>query len=114
MSEPACTCHRVPVQYHTTHYGATEPGSMLEPDYDCPAHFPKRKRKWGDAPARIVFGGDDDHEMWTWECRMRGHVPGARTFGDVLTFRDAVITLVAHQWWHHTVDARRWIARNRT
>lgn len=35
-----CTCHPVPERYHTTHYGATEPGSTLEPDYDCPVHFP--------------------------------------------------------------------------
>lgn len=35
-----CACHPVPERYHTTHYGATEPGSTLEPDYDCPVHFP--------------------------------------------------------------------------
>lgn len=39
---PRCTCHPVPERYHTTHYGATEPGSTLEPDYDCPVHFPAR------------------------------------------------------------------------
>jgi hypothetical protein len=82
MTEPTCTCHPVPEQYHTTHYGATEPGSTLEPDYECPVHFPdgvtidpffraafgmflpKPKRKWGDAPAEIVShrGG------WIWAC----------------------------------------------
>lgn len=40
MTAPTCTCHPVPERYHTTHYGATEPGSTLEPDYDCPVHFP--------------------------------------------------------------------------
>jgi hypothetical protein len=42
MTEPTtarCTCHPVPEHLHTTHYGATEPGSTLEPDYDCPVHF---------------------------------------------------------------------------
>lgn len=53
MTTPTCTCHPVLEQYHTTHYGATEPGSTLEPDYGCPVHFPKPKRKWGDAPGLI-------------------------------------------------------------
>jgi hypothetical protein len=65
------------------------------------------------APARIVFGGDDDREMWTWECGMRDHVPNARTFDDVPTFRDAVVALIAHQWWHHPVEAHEWLASKR-
>jgi hypothetical protein len=64
MTKPTCTCHPVPEQYHTTHYGATEPGSTLEPDYGCAVHFPKVKREWGKAPAEIVShrGG------WIWAC----------------------------------------------
>ena len=58
-------------------------------------------RRWGDAPARIVFGGDDAREMWTWECRLRDHEPKARTFNDVPTFSDAVAALDAHRRWHH-------------
>lgn len=60
--------------------------------------------------ARIVFGGDDERSMWTWECKMRGHVPNARTFDNVPTFADAIVALAAHQWWHHGVEARLWLA----
>lgn len=42
MTEPTarCTCHPVPEHLHMTHYGATEPGSALEPDPGWPVHFP--------------------------------------------------------------------------
>jgi hypothetical protein len=33
-----CLCWEVPVEYHFTHYGATEPGSTHEFNPDCPAH----------------------------------------------------------------------------
>lgn len=36
----ACTCFPVPEHYHTTHYGATDPATTLEPNPDCPEHFP--------------------------------------------------------------------------
>lgn len=36
----ACTCFPVPERYHTTHYGATDPATVLEPNPDCPEHFP--------------------------------------------------------------------------
>jgi hypothetical protein len=60
---------------------------------------PEPKRKWGDAPARIVFGGDDDHLMWTWECRLPHPDLGvyhAWHFGDVWTFGEAVKCLEDH------------------
>jgi hypothetical protein len=63
--KPTCTCHPVPEQYHTTHYGATEPGSTLEPDYDCLVHFPKPKRKWGNAPAHVF---KTPAGCWHWRC----------------------------------------------
>jgi hypothetical protein len=58
MNKPTCTCHPVPEQYHTTHYGATEPGSTLEPDYGCAVHFPgvvehdpdRCGCRWGEQP----------------------------------------------------------------
>lgn len=33
-----CECELLPEKYHTTHYGATEPGSMYQFNPDCPAH----------------------------------------------------------------------------
>ena len=33
-----CTCWVNPNPF--THYGAVEPGDALEPDPDCPGHFP--------------------------------------------------------------------------
>lgn len=35
----SCTCY-VDERYWTTHYGAVEPGSQMEPNPDCPVHFP--------------------------------------------------------------------------
>jgi len=67
MTKPTCTCHPVPERYHTTHYGATEPGSTLEPDYGCPVHFPKVKREWGKAPAHVHRTPSG---CWHWECRL--------------------------------------------
>lgn len=51
------------------------------------------------APGRIFFGGDDDHLMWTWECRLPH--PDLRPyaeppFGDVWTFGEAVKCLEHH------------------
>ncbi|QPO16961.1 hypothetical protein KDJ01_gp29 [Arthrobacter phage Kittykat] len=40
-----CTCHLVDEKYWTTHYGAVEPGSMWEPNPDCPVHFPKTEKE---------------------------------------------------------------------
>ena len=34
-----CTCYWTDSKYWTTHYGATEPGSQMEPNPDCPVHF---------------------------------------------------------------------------
>lgn len=33
-----CECVLLPEEFHTTHYGATEPGSTHEFNPDCPAH----------------------------------------------------------------------------
>jgi hypothetical protein len=37
-SEPACECFVVPEEQWTRHYDATEPGSMVEQNPDCPVH----------------------------------------------------------------------------
>lgn len=38
---PECICFATPESTWTTHYGAVEPGSQLEPNPDCAVHFPK-------------------------------------------------------------------------
>lgn len=45
MSDPLeeCTCFILDVKYHTTHYGATDPATVMEPNPDCPVHFPKKQ-----------------------------------------------------------------------
>lgn len=104
MTEPACTCHPVPEQYHTTHYGATEPGSTLEPDYGCAVHFPKVKREWGKAPARIY--ADRMTWFWTWECRIDACTTVAPREADAwhTTQAGALEALAKHQHAEH-VDA---------
>lgn len=105
MTKPTCTCHPVPEQYHTTHYGAAEPGSTLEPDYGCAVHFPKVKREWGKAPATIqrsVFGSTE----WAWRCLVGQHAP-AHDFtghGREVTHGAALTALAEHQKAEH-VDA---------
>jgi hypothetical protein len=42
----ACTCYWVDPKYWTTHYGAVEPGSTMEPNPDCPEHFPQTRIEW--------------------------------------------------------------------
>lgn len=37
---PECTCILTDPKTWTTHAGAVEPGSQMEPDPDCPVHFP--------------------------------------------------------------------------
>jgi hypothetical protein len=41
MSE--CTCFPVDPKYWTTHYGAVD-ATTLEPNPDCPEHFPRSER----------------------------------------------------------------------
>lgn len=46
----ACTCYWVDPKYWFTHYGAVEPGSTMEPNPDCPEHFPQ-------PPTRVEYFG---------------------------------------------------------
>ncbi|TIH27051.1 hypothetical protein D4765_18775 [Subtercola vilae] len=39
-SAETCTCTYTDPKYWTTYGSATEPGSMMEPEPDCPVHFP--------------------------------------------------------------------------
>lgn len=51
-------------------------------------------------PQLIFFGGDDEREMWTWDCRFP-HGRGVRTFDDVPTWADAARALREHhRMWH--------------
>jgi len=36
-----CTCTLTDPKYWFYYGSAVEPGSQVEPDYDCPEHFPK-------------------------------------------------------------------------
>ena len=48
-----CTCSLLPREEWYTHYGTPEPGSMYEPNPDCPEHFRK-------PPFRLADGGWSD------------------------------------------------------
>lgn len=53
-----CTCWVNPNPY--THYGAVEPGDALEPNPDCPLHFPKKhegEHCWHVMPNDVVCCG---------------------------------------------------------
>lgn len=41
MADLICTCY--PVENPWTYYGIAEPGGALEPNYDCPVHFPEAR-----------------------------------------------------------------------
>ena len=41
-----CTCFPVGPQYWTTHYGAVDPATTLEPNPECPEHFPQTRIEW--------------------------------------------------------------------
>lgn len=38
-----CTCFWTDPKYWTTYGSAAEPGSQMEPNYDCPVHFPSEE-----------------------------------------------------------------------
>jgi hypothetical protein len=97
---PACC--RFPKSCSATVY---DPERVTEADLE--PITPEPKRKWGDAPGRIVFGGDDDRVMWTWECRIRfamHHAPDFIHFGDEDTHADALEAIAAHMRHHERID----------
>jgi hypothetical protein len=72
---PLCTCYPTPEHMRFVHYGATEPGSALEPNYDCTVHFPEepseplsRGRVWFYRPQRWFY----------WNPLLLGHDEFAR------------------------------------
>lgn len=50
-----CTCFITPEGTWTTHYGAVDPASQLEPNYDCPMHFPNAAIEREAAAKAIEF-----------------------------------------------------------
>jgi hypothetical protein len=40
---PECICYFTDEKYWFVHYGHVEPGSQMEPNDDCPVHFPEGK-----------------------------------------------------------------------
>ncbi len=78
-----CTCLVNPNPY--THYGIVEPGDALDPDPDCPKHFPHgqdpadeaewvaRNESWADAAAAGLIEEPDqdsgDREAWASTAR---------------------------------------------
>lgn len=53
-----CTCFPTPPSMHTTHYGAIEPASALEPNPECCEHFRKPPHRlidgtWSDGVDRV-------------------------------------------------------------
>lgn len=55
-----CTCFVVPDPW--TYYGATEPGGALEPDPECPVHFPPGTWERVAEEALAPSGRCPDHE----------------------------------------------------
>jgi len=43
-----CTCFLLPPEEWYTHYGTPEPGSMYEPNPDCPKHFSRPPHRLAD------------------------------------------------------------------
>lgn len=52
-----CTCVPVPPEYHTTHYGATDPATTHEWDPSCPQH---RAEDWERLQAELVPAEDPE------------------------------------------------------
>lgn len=68
MSDEACTCF--PVKDPWTYYGVVEPGGAMEPNPDCPVHFPKKRlTAWSDESTR-----NSDGTYFVAVCRE--NVPG--------------------------------------
>ena len=96
-AEAACTCTVVDPKYWTTHYGAVEPGSMLEPDYGCPEHFPnatsnyRHKKPTVPVPMEYCGGGVCWRLADRWEHLERYNVwiPVCNEHGDRIVASEA-------------------------
>lgn len=98
-----CTCFMVDPKYWTTHYGAVDPGSMYEPNPECPEHFPDQHEheEWQIAPS--AKGG-----MYCTECGRKVNVgPGGITKPPLEHYEvEEVATAIAkrQQQWDHRRD----------
>ncbi len=93
MDVAECTCFLLPPEMWTTHYGAVEPGSMYEPNPDCPEHFRKPPHRlsdgsWSDGVDRRLRltdrGAPGRWEVWKdhWGCWIAWHNTG----GDLVSY----------------------------
>lgn len=66
------------------------------------------ERKMGrrEGPQVIFFGGDDEREQWTWECRFPHKDYSVRTFNDAPTWVEAAAELTKHHARHHGARGR--------
>lgn len=55
---PKCSCFETPPWMQHTEYGHTEPGSALEPNPECPVHFPAYAQH--EKEVDIVLAGVDE------------------------------------------------------
>lgn len=62
-SSVECTCFWLPPeQWDTSYYGIAEPGSQMEPNPECPVHFPNPTVAEGDSAVAAVA---HDTELWS-------------------------------------------------
>lgn len=62
-----CTCFVTPEHMWTRHYGAIEPGSQMEPNPDCPVHFPPDRPSHQCACGGFI-GWEDHGDHWEGSC----------------------------------------------
>lgn len=57
-NRPKCSCFETPPWTWTTHYGAADPATQLEPNPECPVHFPAYAQH--EKEVDIVLAGVDE------------------------------------------------------
>lgn len=87
--EAECSCTLVENPYH--HFGAVEPGGAIEPDYDCPVHFPNGS---GNSLAFPVHTFEDSAQAYD-----RTQTDGSIKSGDMLIVESEGIVGFLHQAW---------------
>lgn len=110
--EPKCTCFPVPPEYWTTHYGAVDPATTLEPNPECSEHFDDPLLEWPQPDAERLadvgrepdYFGDplapesDAERLVYWSGEPLGEITpapswrdtGASAIDDLIEYRDRV------------------------
>lgn len=60
-----CTCYWTDPSTWFHHYGAFEPGSQMEPNYECFEHFPHAQHNEPN-PILVAFRSSPLTEAWVW------------------------------------------------